>query len=471
MELTIGQIVSATKGVLKRGDETTLVTHVGTDTRTLHAKEMYVGLKGETFDGNTFTEQALEKGAFGVLTSRTDLDASAPGNGFIIAVEDTTRALGLMARAWRRIVSPMVVAITGSSGKTTTKDMAAHLCRGEMEILATEGNKNNHIGLPLTLIGLERKHETAIVELGMNHSGELRALTGIADPSIGVLTNIGDAHLGNFANIEELRMAKSELFATMKRSTTAVINADCPNSQKLRERQVLPWEVIEFGETHDAQVRATNVRPAKPFGYEFDLRFFQYKKLSARIQVFGHYQIQNVLAAATVALLLGVPPETIAERLGTFEAPRMRSNLRELGGVRVIEDCYNASPSAMIASIYSFAELECTGRRFVLLGDMYELGDFAESQHRRVGAAAASPKIHHTFCVGAQARWIAEEAEKHGATALHFETIEDAVTALLETLQPGDSILVKGSRRARLERAADLLAKELQPHPPQETVL
>lgn len=458
--LTAGRIAEVSGGRIAAGAADARIANVSTDTRSLKPGDLYVAIRGESFDGNAFVADALKKGACGAVCEQAPAAADVPPGAFVVQVADSVRALGAMAREWRRIVNPMVVAITGSSGKTTTKELAAHLCEENLSLLVTAGNLNNHIGLPITLLGLKEEHTTAIVEVGMNHSGELRTLTEIAEPSIGVLTNIGDAHLGNFRSIDDLVAAKGELFATMKRNTTAIVNADCPNMPAIRKMNILPWEVITFGEGPDANIRATDIKPIEPYGWEFTLWFYKWDQ-PVRLPVFGRYQVANALAASTVALLLGVTPETIQKRMATFDPPKQRSHVHTWGGVRVIEDCYNASPSATVAALKSFAETGGMKRRFALLGDLAELGRFGEAQHRRVGAAAAQAMVDRVVAVGDLSRWTAEEAEAEGARAEHFGDVEAAVQYLLRELQPGDGVLVKGSRAARLERAIELLKSEL----------
>lgn len=461
LKLTAGRIAEASRGRLVAGSEGVAVANVSTDTRTLRSGDLYVAIKGDNFDGNAFVADALKAGACGAICEKAPAAGDVPRNAFVVEVDDSVRALQNVARDWRRAVNPMVVAITGSSGKTTTKELATHLCGDSLALLSTEGNKNNHIGLPLTLLRLKEEHTTAIVELGMNHAGELTTLAGIAEPSIGVLTNVGDAHLGNFRSVDDLIAAKGELFAAMKRNTTAIVNADCPSTAKIRAAGILPWEVITFGEAPGANIRATDVKAVEPLGWDFTAWFFKWDQ-AMRLPVFGRYQVGNALAAAAVALLLGVSPELIQKRMATFDPPKQRSRAHSWSGVRVIEDCYNASPSATVAALKSLAEMGGMKRRFALLGDLAELGHFEEAQHRRVGSVAAAEKIDRVVAVGEASRWTAEEASAEGCAAEHFGDLEKAVEYLLGELRPGDGVLIKGSRVARMERAVELLRAGLE---------
>ncbi|MBI5155144.1 UDP-N-acetylmuramoyl-tripeptide--D-alanyl-D-alanine ligase [Candidatus Poribacteria bacterium] len=456
MKMTLAQMADCTGGMIAAGNPSTVVTGLCTDTRVLRPGDVFAAIRGNRFDGEEFVGRALELKAAGVICSGEVSLARQSNGAFLLLVPDTTTALGGIAREWRRRLDPTVVAITGSCGKTTTKDMTAHLLRGSLCVLSTEGNKNNQFGLPLTLLRMREDHQAAVVELGMNHAGELDALTRIAEPDFGILTNVGDAHIGNFDSRDGLIAAKAELFEAMAEETTAILNGDCPGVRRLIERHRLPGRRVTFGVSSACDVEARSVEACTPFGYRFVLRCND-DCVPVYLPVFGRYQVSNALAAAAAASALGVPAAVIAERLETFQAPEMRSHIAVLNGIQVVEDCYNASPTATVEALSSFGELRNANRRFVLLGDMFELGEFTESGHRRVGEAVARARVEMAACVGEHARWIADEACRHSAPALHFETIEDAVAALRAEMAPGDALLIKGSRAARLERAMPLL--------------
>ncbi len=465
MNMGLEFVAHETGGQILRGLGMDPVGRFSTDSRSLAPGDVFVALKGPRFDGGQFIAQAIARGASGVLCAHEDLGRVGDGQDgpFVVAVPDTTRALGALARAWRRLLKPHVVAVTGSSGKTTTKEMIAQVCRQRFRLLATEGNRNNHIGLPLTLLDLNAGHEVAVIEMGMNHSGEIRDLTRIAEPDIGVLTNVGDAHLGNFASVEDLMFAKAEMFQAMGPAGTAVINADCERSRRILEVGEIVQAVVLTGEADHAMIRARQIEPMEPFGWRFTLELPGGENVPVSLRVFGRYQVANATAAAAVAVMLGVPGGEIAARLETFETPRLRSRVEEWGGVRVVEDCYNASPSATIAAIKSFAMMPCGGRRFLMLGEMAELGVFSEASHRRVGAAAASAGAEMVICVGSQAAWTGEEAAARGARVMRFDMMVPAAEFLGNMLRPGDALLVKGSRVAALERATEMLRGWLAP--------
>lgn len=459
MNFTVAELAEATGALLLAGDPTARVGAINTDTRTLREGETFLAIAGRNFNGDAFLAEALRRKAGGIIASQDPGSIELPPGCFFLQVPHTTVALGDIAREWRKVVDPTVVAITGSAGKTTVKEISSHLCRRRLNLLATEGNFNNLIGLPLTLLRLRESHELAIVEAGMNQPGELDSLARIALPDISVITNIGNAHIGNFGTQEGLIRAKAELFEAMPRSGTAIINADCPHSAIMAEAFDIPEMVLSYGQNEKADVRASNIRLLEPYGYEFNLRILEVEK-TARLHVYGRYQVMNALAATTVAVSLGIDPEEIIERLGQFEAPAMRSQTEWIDGMLVITDCYNASPDAMVTSVRSLADVAGLERRVALLGDMYELGDHTEKFHRQVGRAVAEAQMDLLVTVGSHSRYLCEEAERRGVEARHFSVHGDAAEFLARELQPGDGLIVKGSRGMKLETVLQRL-KEL----------
>ncbi len=451
MNFTLAELAEASRGRLLSGNPRRIVRRIGTDTRILRASECFLALDGKNYRGSEFIDQAIAKGAAGVITTMTAPPEGFPSERFFISVDDTTTALGDIAREWRMIVDPTVCAITGSSGKTTTKEMLSFICRRRFKHLATDGNFNNLIGLPLTLLRLKEEHEVAIVETGMNMPGELTRLGEICIPDISIITNIGNAHIGNFGSVENLIRAKAELFEATPRDGTAIINADCPHASIMAEAFKIPEMVISYGQGDQADVQARNVRLLDPYGYEFELRILD-SRHRVRLDVFGRYQVSNALAAAAAAAALGVEPAEIAERLCEFHAPSMRAQTEWLDGALVISDCYNASPDATMASLRSLADIAGLSRRYAVLGDMLELGDQVEKFHRRVGIAAAEAQIDFLCTIGANSEFIREEAERLGIAARHFASADEVAEFLDRKLRAGDGLLVKGSRGMKLEQ-------------------
>lgn len=451
MNFTVSEIIEATGGWRCCGDLNQNVERICTDTRVLGEGETFLALRGPNFNGDEFIEQALRKGAAGIITSSNGTPTELADDKFYIQVDDTLQALGDIAREWRRVVNPQVCALTGSSGKTTTKEMLAYICRGRFATHATEGNFNNRIGLPLTLFRLREEHELAIVELGMNQPGELAKLAEICLPDIAVITNIGNAHIGNFGSVENLIRAKAELFEAMPRDGTAIVNADCPHASIMAEAFKLPKMIISYGQEKRADVRAERVRLVEPYGYRFTLVVLD-EFFPVHLKVFGRYQVSNALAAAAAAARIGVPPAVIAERLHEFDAPAMRAQTEWLDGVLVISDCYNASPDATITSLMSLNDIGGISQRFAVLGDMLELGDHAEKYHRNVGTAAAEAHIDFLCTIGEEAAYIREEAENRGIAAKHFDNTDDIAEFLHRKLKKDDALIIKGSRLCALEQ-------------------
>jgi len=451
MNFKIGELLQATGGLLHLGLWDTSAGRICTDTRTLQPGETFLALNGKNFRGADFIQTALDRGAGGVIACST-LPADFPRDRFYIEVQDTTAALGDIAREWRRVVNPKVIAVSGSAGKTTTKEMTAHVCRPYLRTLANEGNLNNLIGLPLTLLGLREEHELAIIEVGMNQPGELTRLTELCLPDIAIITNVGNAHIGNFGSLKQLIAGEGEILRAMDETGTAIINADCPHASMMAEAIDRPNLIISYGQHERADVQALNVRLVKPYGYEFDLRFLD-ETLPVRLNVFGRYQVYNALAAAAAALHVGIEPAQIVERLGQFDPPRLRSQTEWIDGIFVIADCYNASPDATITAVRSMADVSGLKRRVALLGDMLELGDFTEKFHRQVGVVCGESKLDFLCTVGRSTRVTSEEAARRGVAVAHFDSAVEAAEFLHGELKEGDGLVVKGSRGLRLEEA------------------
>ncbi len=459
MKLTLQQIAGVTGGIILKGSPELLVRGLATDTRAITGGEVFLALRGDRFDGEAFAVAALEKGAAGVIVrGGNELCAVSSPDQFVLQVNDTEVALADVARAWRSIVNPRLVAITGSAGKTTTKDMLAHICSGVRRTHATKGNYNNHIGLPLTLLDMPEDCEVAVVEAGMNHSGELRHLASICHPNIAVVTNIGSAHLGNFKDEEEIARAKCELISSLPDRGVAVVNSDCSWTARHSEFCRMPDRVLQFGMRLDADVRADQIGSVHPCGYHFQIVVGS-ERFPARLNVFGRCQISNALAATAAALELGIPGHIIADRLTTFRAPAMRCEVERRDGFMIIHDYYNASPEAVIGSIRSMRDMDEGERRVLLLGDMLELGDESIALHRRVGEVAAEERFNLVVTVGEFAAEAATAVRLAGVPSEHFATSKEAGQWLAPELRQSDVLLVKGSRGMKMELAVAELSR------------
>lgn len=454
MNFTIAQIIEMTGGTLFCGNRANTIGRICTDTRTIQPGETFLALNGPRFKGDNFVEEALYRGAGGAISSRTTIDQTFPADRFHVSVPDTERALGDIAQAWRRAMHARVIAVSGSAGKTTTKEMLAHVMASRWKTHFTRGNLNNLIGLPMTMLDLNETHQVAVIETGMNVPRELARLGEIGDPDIAIVTNIGNAHIGNFGSLENLTRAEGEILEVLRPNGIAVLNADCPNTRQLASMMEMPAHRFTFGINNPADVRAENIQPLKPVGYAFDIRTAS-ETAHVTLGIYGRYQIYNVLAATAAALTAGLDLASIAAALHDFQPPKLRSQTEWLDGVLVICDCYNASPDATIKSLASLSDVSGIRRRIALLGDMNELGQQAEELHRQTGRAVAEARVDLLCAFGKQAEWIAQEAERGGVETMRFSDGEEAAQYLGRQLREGDALLVKASRTVGLEKVLE----------------
>ncbi|MFQ5457239.1 MAG: UDP-N-acetylmuramoyl-tripeptide--D-alanyl-D-alanine ligase [Myxococcota bacterium] len=451
----VAWMVQAARGRLVRGRAGGDFSGVSNDTRALARGALYVALRGARFDGHRFCREAVERGAAGVLIEKgRSRGLRIPPGARVIEVPDTQRALGRIARAHRRRFDIPVIAITGSNGKTTTKEMAAAIIGRRHSVLKTEGNLNNLIGLPLTLFGLGPAHEIAVLELGMNHTGEIRDLTRICEPSVGVITNVGPAHTENFRTLDEVGAAKGELFQTM-RAGTIVLNADDP--RVVRQARGLDHRRISFGIARRARLRAEALRRKGIAGIAFTL-VSRGARTRVSLPVPGRHNVLNALAAAGAAIAVGLEPPDVARGLAAFENTRWRGEIMKVGrNVILINDCYNANPASVEAALRSFVEMKGEARGFAVLGDMLELGKGSEEAHRGVGKLVRDLGVEVLLTYGPQSRATAEEAAAgRSGTEVHVGKSHDEIVGKLRGMAQGrDWILVKGSRGMQMEKIVE----------------
>ncbi len=453
----VGELAAAVKGRIVAGRPDALIATISTDSRRLPPGALFWALKGERFDGAAFVADALAAGASGAVVAADSLPDPALWRGrdvAILAVEDPLRALQDAAAVHRSRFAIPVVAVTGSNGKTTTKEMVAAVLARRGGVLKTQGNFNNYIGVPLTLFGLSPAHHAAVVELGVNHHGEMTRLCEIARPTVGVITNIGHAHLEGFGGIEGVARAKGELFASLPNDGLALINADDPRAVALRKD--LRCESLTFG-LRQADVQGRVVEELTRAGMRVEIRY-EGSTVQCFIPVVGRHNASNAVAAAAAAISLGVDIETVRGGLESFRPALMRSELVTTpAGIDVFNDAYNANPSSMTRALETVARLRGAGRVWAVLGEMRELGETSEALHREVGRAAARAALDGLVAVGQAARWIADEAVKAGMPARAIawvETADQALPVIAAWTGPGDLVLVKGSRRVGLECVA-----------------
>ncbi|HEU4618507.1 MAG TPA: UDP-N-acetylmuramoyl-tripeptide--D-alanyl-D-alanine ligase [Gammaproteobacteria bacterium] len=420
---------------------------VATDTRNLPHHALFVALRGERFDGHDFLGAAAQRGAAGALVS-AETDSPLPQ----VRVEDTRRALGRMANVWRGNFSVPVVAVTGSSGKTTVKELIASILGVGHRVCATEGNLNNDIGVPLTLMRLEQSHEALVVELGANHAGEIGYLASLVEPTVGVITNAGAAHLEGFGSVAGVAAAKGELLDHLPRAGTAVLNADDPFFSDWRTRSRAA-QVISFGLHRPADVAVVGAPAFDAGGSHFVLRLPDRTEAAVKLPLLGMHSVLNALAAAAAAHAVGVSTEQIAAGLSRAAAVHGRlDRVRGRKGALVIDDSYNANPSSVRAALDTLAALP--GKRIFVLGDMAELGPDAAKLHRETGAYAVG-RCDELVTIGPLA---GEAAQSFGAGARPFGDVESAAAALEPLLGEGVTVLVKASRVMGLDRVVAALA-------------
>jgi UDP-N-acetylmuramoyl-tripeptide--D-alanyl-D-alanine ligase len=427
---------------------------VSTDSRHITKGNLFVALVGEHFDGHDFLKTAVASGAAGVVIQRDRKGKvnSLPADVTVLRVEDTLKALGDIARYWRMKFKVPVVAITGSSGKTTTKEMVATVLGQTKTVLKNEGNLNNLIGLPLTLFRLHARHEAVVLEMGTNRPGEIRRLTEIAEPDIGIITNVGAAHLEGLKSLEMIREEKGALFNTMAGRGVAVINIDDPNLSAWEER----WagRKITFGIRRPADVCAEHITHEGEKGTIFTLAA---GKASREITVatIGNHNIYNALAAAAAARACGIPFDKICRGLMSFRPVPGRMEVHRLkNGAFIINDAYNANPASVGEALKTLRELKGESRSVVVLGDMLELGDQSERLHEDIGRMIGETGVGKVFLRGQFARAVAQGAMKKGLRGdqIHFDLSPEEITeSLRRGLKEGDWVLVKGSRRMKME--------------------
>ena len=421
------------------------------DSRTLQAGELFFAVKGERLDGHDYVNTALEKGAVAAVVSKHEVNRYS-SDARLLPVEDTLAALQNLAAAVRRFWGKPLIGITGSAGKTTTKEAIAHVLATRFKILKSEGNFNNHFGLPLMLLKLEPEHDLAVIEMGMSHAGEIRALAKIAQPEIGVVTNVAPVHLEFFDSLAGIARAKYELVESLPPSGTAVLNADDEYvSQFGRDYK---GKVITYGTKPTAEVRAQNVVSKGAEGSEFDV-VSPCGSHHARLPLVGEHNVLNALAAVAVACSRGMSFPDAIGALATLQPADKRGQVLQLGNITVINDCYNSNPKALSAMVDALAAMQAK-RRIVVAGEMLELGPMGEQMHREAGTHVAEKKIDLLIGVRGMAQAMTEGAIQAGGKAEFMRTPEEAGEWLARESREGDVVLLKASRGVKLEKALEI---------------
>jgi UDP-N-acetylmuramoyl-tripeptide--D-alanyl-D-alanine ligase len=432
------------------------------DSRTIQPGELFFAVKGENLDGHDFVEQALARGAVAAVVRKDKnrdkdqlLRFSAPDR--LLVVEDTLVALQTLANAVRKLWGKTGIGITGSMGKTTTKEALAHLLASRYRVHRSKGNFNNHFGLPLGLLTLEPEYDLAVIEMGMSHAGEIAALARIAQPNEGVVTSVGPVHLEFFDSIAGIARAKYELIEALPHGGTAFLNADDEYARQFGRD--FKGKVILFGMNPAADVRGENISVLGPEGTRFDL-VSQGVRQPVHSPLLGKHNVYNVLAAAAIALQHGITPSEIAEVLPSLQPADKRGQVVQLGNITVLYDCYNSSPRALMAAADTLAAMPAR-RRIVVAGEMLELGATGEQLHRDCGLYIASKKLDFLLGVRGLAQPMVEAASEAGMKAEFVATPEQAGEWLAREAQDGDVVLLKASRGVKLEKALEAWQRKI----------
>jgi len=454
---SLKDVLKATAGIIVSGKSENKFYGISTDSRQVFKGNLFIALKGEKFDGHDFVRTALDKGAAGILVqdeakiNQTLTDRTVA----VIKVADTLTALGDLAHEWRKRFSIPVIGLTGSSGKTTTKEMMAAIIGREKNILKTEGNLNNLIGLPQTIFRLTKKHELVILEMGTNTRGEIKRLTQIAAPDIGLITNVGPAHLAGFGSIDVVREEKNDLFLNMSSSGIAIINLDDKAVTTAAER----WNGrrITFSMSPNADVTVKDIKMNGIKGMNFNMVIGENTQ-KVEMKIVGLHHVNNAMAAAAAAFAVGTDIKTIAEGLAEFRPFSGRMEMIRLrNGAFLLDDSYNANPASVREALMTLKDLKVHHNGYVFLGDMLELGEEAGEMHRKIGMLIATIGVNALFLQGDFSEITVAGAVEGGLSPENIFFLSDkdkGIDYLKEHLKKGDWILVKGSRRMKMEKIA-----------------
>ncbi len=426
-------------------------TGVSTDSRVLKAGNIFIALRGEKFDGHQFVEDVLQRGALAVVVdknwSRENKESLERSKKNFVIVPDTTKALGELAHIYRKKFSLPIVVIGGSNGKTTTKEMVSTVLQTTNSVLATEGNLNNHIGVPHMLFRLTPKHDIAVLELGTNHFGELKYLCDIVQPTHALVTNIGKEHLEFFSDENGVAKEETELFRSVAKKGVAFVNVDDRYLSKAGKRV---RRTVKFGSGKNADVRAMNIHTDE-FGrpsFEIEVKGKKEKSIS-HLSAAGLHNVSNALAAMAVGLQFKVPKKKILFALERYKGASKRMEIIKRNGITILNDTYNANPDSVLAALKTLRSMKTSGNKIVVLADMLELGPTAEHEHAKIGLAVSDMEFEYLLTVGPLSRYT-HEASKLGF-AEHFDSKEALIASLKSQISSGDAVLVKGSRGMKME--------------------
>ena len=456
MKLTIDDVLSLRhiQRMNVEGLKPKATVHVSTDSRSMKSGDVFFAIRGEKYDGHQFVDKAFEAGAaIAVVDDRSDVP-SLPEKPMIV-VKDTTKALGHLANTYRRKFSIPFLAVAGSNGKTTSKDMIADVLSKTFSVLKTEGNLNNHIGVPKTLFRLGKKHDIAVIEVGTNHPGELKYLCGILEPTHGLVTNIGREHLEFFHDLKGVAKEEGTLFDSLGSAGTSFVNVDDP---WVLQRSVKLKDKITYGFTKQGNVRGMFLGLDKKACGSFSVKVKGKKEFVVRLSVPGKQAVANALAASTVGIEFGIPTKHIRTSLFRFSATSKRMQVYTMRGVTIIDDTYNANPESMVAALETLGAMRTRGKKIAVLADMLELGEYSTEEHRTVGEKVGE-FADCLLTYGRQAKVIFDNTRVK--MKFHYDQKNVLSEYLQEFVTPGDMVLVKGSRGMAMEDVVTFLLERL----------
>ena len=431
-----------------------IIRDICTDTRNIKEGSLFVALRGERFDGHAFIEQAYEKGAAGVVT-----EIPISGHPGVILVKDTVQALLDIAGYYRSLFRVFVAGVTGSVGKTSTKEMIYAILSAKGKTLKTEGNQNNQIGMPLTLLGLNSGYDNAVIEMGMSGFGEIASMSKSCRPSVGIITNIGVSHMETLGSQENIRKAKLEIMAGMPSEAPLILNGDDMLLRAVND--IVDRPVIYYGIKYkDADISASDI-VVQDGETSFTIHYYG-QEIPASIKTIGRHNVYNALAGFCTGIIADMQPEMIVSAMRVYKNTGMRQNISQKNGITIISDCYNASPDSMRAAVDVLLSVKCSGKRICVLGDMLELGMVSEESHIEVGKLVGRSNVDLLLCYGEQAKDIKRGAIMVGMKhAYHFAQKEELADYLLRNLREGDTVIFKASRGIQLEEVIRMVEEEI----------
>ncbi|MFH1613126.1 MAG: UDP-N-acetylmuramoyl-tripeptide--D-alanyl-D-alanine ligase [bacterium] len=454
--LTVKEILLATNGILIQGDKKTVVSHISIDSRNIPNNAFFIAIKGNFFDGHDFILDVIKKGVLGIIVSNINKE-NIQAEIIIIKVKNTLKALQDIAHHIRKKIKCPIIAITGSNGKTTTKEMTASILESKYKTFKNKGNFNNHIGVPLSILEMNPFHEIGVFELGMSGIGEIKLLCKILKPTIGVVTNVGLAHLEFLKTIKNIAKAKSELPESLKEKNIIILNNDDKYVEAMKNKTKA--FVMNFGLNNKAMVKAEKIINKKENGYEFVLKY-KSKKIEIALPILGKHNILNALASASVGIALKVSLENIKNKLSQFQAPCYRMEVIKFKKITFLNDCYNANPSSMKEALLTLDNFDSKKRKIAILGDMLELGKKSKKFHEEIGNLVASLNIDIILTKGKEFYAITEKCfKKSKKQFFSFLENKQIVKKLKTILKSNDVVLIKGSRGMEMEEILEIYKK------------